>query len=398
MSKISLSPNASGTGTFTIQSPAGNTNRTFTLPDADGELSVGGGGFTYVAVTGATQDLDLDEGNFFDAGVQTSDTTLTFSNVPTEASWSYFFKAGIDPSTTWDLTNINANNKLSLNISDQDSLPRGLAFNADGTRMYTAGGANDSIHQYDLGVPWIVTSAIFRNSFDCSANSNNPMGIDFKPDGTIMYLIGYDTDTVAQYSLSTAFDATTATYVKNFSVQSQSTFPYGVNFLGDGTKMYVASASNIYEYHLSTAWDVATASYSGTILYQASKTMTDCFMKPDGTKLYVLEIVSDFIQEYTLSTAGVLSSATLTDSHYIGSDEGNAEGIWVHPDGSSIYILGYNEDNVFQYPVGTAFTLTVPSSIENFSASALINGQSVVYDFLSSDGGTTVKLIGEEVF
>ena len=44
MSKISLSPNASGTGTFTIQSPAGNTNRTFTLPDADGELSVGGGG------------------------------------------------------------------------------------------------------------------------------------------------------------------------------------------------------------------------------------------------------------------------------------------------------------------------------------------------------------------
>ena len=44
MSKISLSPNASGTGTFTIQSPAGNTNRTFTLPDEDGELSVGGGG------------------------------------------------------------------------------------------------------------------------------------------------------------------------------------------------------------------------------------------------------------------------------------------------------------------------------------------------------------------
>ena len=38
MSKISLTPNASGTGTFTIASPNGNTNRTLTLPDADGAL------------------------------------------------------------------------------------------------------------------------------------------------------------------------------------------------------------------------------------------------------------------------------------------------------------------------------------------------------------------------
>lgn len=40
MSKIILTPNASGTGTFTIQSPATDTNRTFTLPDRAGELSV----------------------------------------------------------------------------------------------------------------------------------------------------------------------------------------------------------------------------------------------------------------------------------------------------------------------------------------------------------------------
>ena len=38
MSKISLTPNAAGTGTFTIASPNSNTNRTLTLPDADGAL------------------------------------------------------------------------------------------------------------------------------------------------------------------------------------------------------------------------------------------------------------------------------------------------------------------------------------------------------------------------
>jgi hypothetical protein len=38
MSKIALTPDASGTGTFTIAAPNSNTNRTLTLPDATGIL------------------------------------------------------------------------------------------------------------------------------------------------------------------------------------------------------------------------------------------------------------------------------------------------------------------------------------------------------------------------
>jgi hypothetical protein len=42
MSKIALSGNASGTGTFTIASPGTNTDRTLTLPDATGTVNVSG--------------------------------------------------------------------------------------------------------------------------------------------------------------------------------------------------------------------------------------------------------------------------------------------------------------------------------------------------------------------
>jgi hypothetical protein len=42
MSKISLSGNASGTGTFTLASPNSNTDRTLTLPDATGTMLVSG--------------------------------------------------------------------------------------------------------------------------------------------------------------------------------------------------------------------------------------------------------------------------------------------------------------------------------------------------------------------
>ena len=39
MSKISLEPNASGAGTFSIVSPDSNTNRTLTLPDEEGTVA-----------------------------------------------------------------------------------------------------------------------------------------------------------------------------------------------------------------------------------------------------------------------------------------------------------------------------------------------------------------------
>jgi hypothetical protein len=42
MSKVALSGNASGTGTFTIASPNSNTDRTLTLPDATGTMLVSG--------------------------------------------------------------------------------------------------------------------------------------------------------------------------------------------------------------------------------------------------------------------------------------------------------------------------------------------------------------------
>lgn len=56
MSKIAFTPNASGTGTFTIASPDSNTNRTLTLPDADGALLTAdgdGSGLTGIASTPA---------------------------------------------------------------------------------------------------------------------------------------------------------------------------------------------------------------------------------------------------------------------------------------------------------------------------------------------------------
>ena len=54
------------------------------------------------------------------------------------------------------------------------------------------------------------------------------MGITFNNDGTKMYIVGFAGKDANEYTLSTAFDVSTASYSQNFSVNAQETSPYGV--------------------------------------------------------------------------------------------------------------------------------------------------------------------------
>ena len=73
MSKISLTPNSSGTGNFTIASPNSNTDRTLTLPDSTGTVVVTSGAQTIEFADGSasapsiTNSGDTNTGIFFSA-------------------------------------------------------------------------------------------------------------------------------------------------------------------------------------------------------------------------------------------------------------------------------------------------------------------------------------------
>ena len=80
MSKIVLTPNASGSGTFTIASPNSDTDRTLTLPDKAGEVVVGAG--SVLQVVGANDILTATNTN----STSFTATTLAATITPTSAS------------------------------------------------------------------------------------------------------------------------------------------------------------------------------------------------------------------------------------------------------------------------------------------------------------------------
>ena len=78
-----------------------------------------------------------------------------------------------------------------------------------------------------------------------------------------MFIVGSTGDDVNEYSLSTAFDVSTASYVQRFLVSVSRNCSSRISFNNDGTKMFVVGAigNDINEYSLTTAFDVSTASY-----------------------------------------------------------------------------------------------------------------------------------------
>jgi len=353
-------------------------------------------------ITGTT--LDLTSGNVF-SYTPTADTTFVFSNPPTTGTALGFtlVLTGLYISEGYDLA--TASYLQNFSVATQETVPQGIFFKPDGTKMYVIGRFGYDVNEYDLSTAWDVTSASYLQNFSVAAQEAFPTGIFFKPDGTKMYVIGLSGDDVNEYDLSTAWDITSASYLQNFSVAAQETNPQGIFFKPDGTKMYVIGTvgDDVNEYDLSTAWDVTSASYLQNFSVAAQEEFpTGIFFKPDGTKMYVIGVLGDDVNEYDLSTAWDVSSASYLQNFSVAAQEINPTGVFFKPDGTKMYVIGTAGDDVNEYSTGSAVdaTFTYPASVEwpaGTPPTAPAGGETDILTFFTQDGGTTYygRLIGD---
>ena len=313
---------------------------------------------------------------------ETADITLS-SNVtvgPVVSATKEVPQTGVSTKSNWDvnstasnydLHNTAANVTLTPNVAgynlsvfsyDNKSFNttrniQGIDISSDGTRIYYAQNSS-YMRQRTLSTAFDISTAGSETYFDATAQDNDPKDITFKPDGTKMYVTGDQYNQVAQYSLSTAWDITTASYDTKFKqVQSEMTDPKSTQFKSDGTKMYVMSGSRIYEYSLSTAWDVTTASYTNNnlVISGQDSSPNGMALQPDGTKMFVVGVTNDKVYQYNFGTAWDLSTLSYNSStDSFSSTSGQPRGIAFSADGGKLYIGDFTSYYIYQFNTGTA--------------------------------------------
>lgn len=233
-----------------------------------------------------------------------------------------------------------------LSTSAQMSSPRGITFKPDGTEMYLTDGTDQDVSQYTLSTAWDISSASYVRAFSTSGQETTPQGIFFKPDGTIMYIVGTAGDGIDEYALSTAWDISTASHTSFASAFQNAT---AIFIKPDGLTAYVSDFSDVLTLPFSTAWDSSTRSF-GSSFDPVASTITGVFFKPDGTKLYLASYGGGAVfTEYDLSTSWDIGTASLNASLDIDSIAGTPRGIFISDDGLNLYCADSSENEVNQF-------------------------------------------------
>lgn len=296
----------------------------------------------------------LATGYAFGVSVSDDNQSLYISGLLVGVS-AYIIKySTVTPASSWtdpDLANASYDS-VSFSVSSQEASPVGLFFSPDGDNCYVIGFTGKDVNEYSLSTSWDITSASFVSSLSVSAKDSFPRDLWFKDDGTELYIVGTSSNSVHQYTLSTAWDVSSGTFTQSFSVSSQSSFTRGLTFKPDGTKMFTldSSSDNSFQYSLSTAWDISTASYDSKSLATGTPNPTAPRFNPDGTKLWLIDNSPDDVRQYSLSTAWDLSTGSYDSVLFsVGSQEAAAQGLFFKDDGQKMYVVGTTNDTIYQY-------------------------------------------------
>ena len=253
----------------------------------------------------------------------------------------------------------------------QNSDPEAITFNNNGTRMFVI---DDSpmVETYTLTTGFDISTKSFSAalSFDLSATNPSPRGIVFNDDGTKMILSNSALNIIENYNLAVAFNPSTAGLLGTHDTSGEVSGERGVVFNNDGSKVYVVEVNaphEVTEYDLALAYDITTEDGNRSFGFgdQVDTGNVEAIrFNNDGTKMFTVGKTGSeaFVWEYALSTAFDVSTATYTDNFSVNSQDTNPKGLAFNTDGTKMFIVGAQNDKVYEYSLSTGFDLNVTAS------------------------------------
>lgn len=293
----------------------------------------------------------------------------------------------------------------------------GFEFNSDGSEYYLYNRDHDSMKTGVPGASYGVNGSIGYtddilpiNTTDFGNASSTLQSFQFNSDGTKFYALNSQTKCIQTFSLSTAYDVTTLTPFMPKCVFRRT--DYGSTFDSftmnpAGTKLHILNSSTVSQYTLSTAYDLSTASATRdtTTLTVDSDTDGDIAWGDSGNYFYRITDASSnaTLKRYSCSTAYDITTANSTPdktftfgSYTVGTLTGQKK-MFFKPDGLKLYTyalsLNSNIEYVWQWNLSTAWDISTISSTttpDAYKTMPLINDDSANGLYFTSDGLTLI--------
>jgi hypothetical protein len=176
-------------------------------------------------------------------------------------------------------TGVTLNDYYSSNSAGYNTTVTGIVGSPDFEYLYVQNSRNGTQIHFSTG--YVNNSTVYprindsrrrtKNRVELTepTDKNNANDINFGDSGSKLYLMSGGDGLVFQYSLSTPYDIATISYDNksyDFTAQTGANVGYSVIVSQDGSKMLIYDRTTLYRYTLSTAYDVSTATYDNVSL------------------------------------------------------------------------------------------------------------------------------------
>ncbi len=241
----------------------------------------------------------------------------------------------------------------------------GLTFNNDGTKMYTlrSGGTTDAVIEHILTTAYDISTATVNNTKVVHVSGGNdshvPTQVVFNNDGTKMFVVNHaNRRSVDYWSLTTAFDVSTASFDGLYSLIGKEQRANSIAFNNDGTRMFIAGVGNnsqvrVHEFSLDTAFDLSSGvtQLNTEDLISFQNHIDGVTFNYDGTKMYTINSKEDEdkIFQFELTTPYDVSTLSLEGTFDVSSVSEEPREVVFSNDGSKMFIIDNDDNKIHEF-------------------------------------------------
>jgi len=244
----------------------------------------------------------------------------------------------------------------SFAVSTTDS--RSSDFNTDGTRFYILGRSSRNIIEYHLSTSWEIETAQYARELDISTEMGSaeqmfavPHGLYIrKDDGLLMWV--FNRTEIWEYTLSTPWNISSAQPTGYKDLNEFVSRSHDIDFKPDGTVLYVDDRINgsVYQFNLITPWDIETAQLDLVLDISAQQeAVRGIQLNPEGNRMYLMDTERKDILEYYLTTPFNIGTAAYIASYSVASQTSNPRGLTFKPDFTAFYVTATDNNTILQY-------------------------------------------------
>jgi len=192
-----------------------------------------------------------------------------------------------------------------------DSNARGLWLTETGLVMFIL-YRDYTIKRYSLSTAWNVSTA----SYSFSGSLISPYyysGLYWRYDGMVFYTINSSLTRLERWDVTSPFNPSTGSYNSSWDFSSYDTGMLAIYFNSAGTRMYLVgnqyTYTKLYQFNLSSAWTISSGvSYSYTLDISTLHPCNGVFLSSDGKRIYTQQQYPNYIRQINLGTANELST------------------------------------------------------------------------------------------